>query len=77
MSFRRTFGSIIIFFGVIGLLINIGLLGFGFVSCSLNMPFISGTDCTNFGELIIQGSVGLIGSLITIGIGFLIRGRSD
>jgi len=77
MSFRSVLGTIIIFFAIIGLLINFGLLGFGFLSCQTNflVQILLGIDCSKFDELLLQATIGIIVGIIWVAIGFAIKGK--
>lgn len=75
MSFRSVLGKIIIFFAVIGLLINFGLLGFGFLSCQANVLILEGIDCSKHPELLLQVTIGIIVGVFWLIIGFVIKGK--
>lgn len=80
MSFRRTLGNIIMFFAVLGLIINVGIFatsGFLLVNPeSVQMLETAGLEIDILSGLI-GSPIGIVVNLFWLGIGFLIRGRNE
>jgi len=83
VSFRSTLGNIIIFFAVLGLIINVILVAvliFPFCSLGVSTSILddlgfTGTDLSKCAEAYLQFGIGIVVSFVWIGIGVLIRGK--
>lgn len=73
MSLRRTIGNIVIFFAVLGLIINFGIIIVGVLLFSADILNLEDIDPLAIIGLPIRIVFGFIG----LGIGILIRGRNE
>ncbi len=79
MSARTVIGSIIIFFAVLGIIINISLSLFVFLQCNNIIEFVLNPDCSpeNISQAVVSIVISLVVGLIWVGIGLLIRGKTQ
>ncbi len=75
MSARRTIGNIVIFFAVLGLIINFGIIIFIVLFVGIEQ-FLTDPSVDPL-EAVIGLPLRIIGGLIWLGIGFLIRGKEQ
>jgi len=79
MSARTVIGSIIIFFAVLGIIINISLSLFVFLQCNNIIDIVLNPDCSpeNISQAVVSIVISLVVGLIWVGIGLLIRGKTQ
>ena len=76
MSFRRTLGNIIIFFAVLGIIINTILFILVIFVTSLALQF-SGVDQFDLLGELVGKPIAIIVGFVWLGIGILIRGKNE
>lgn len=79
MSARTVIGNIIIFFAVLGIIINISLSLFVFLQCNNIIDIVLNPDCSpaNIQQAVVSIVISLVVGLIWVGIGLLIRGKTE
>jgi len=78
MSFRSTLGSLIIFFAVLGIIINGTISLVPFLQCNNIIDIFLNPDCSpaNLENAVVGFVISLVIGLVWVGIGFLIRGKN-